>query len=78
MALVTGARVKLGYAVALRLLRNKATVIATTRFPNDAAQRFSQVMNQSVIIHDRQGPFSYYISFDINIILGGGLCRVEG
>lgn len=42
VALVTGARVKIGYACALRLLRAGAQVIATTRFPHDAAQRFSR------------------------------------
>jgi NAD(P)-dependent dehydrogenase (short-subunit alcohol dehydrogenase family) len=42
VALVTGARVKIGYAVALRLLRAGAQVIATTRFPHDAALRYSQ------------------------------------
>ncbi|MDY6807301.1 MAG: SDR family oxidoreductase, partial [Cyanobacteriota bacterium] len=41
IALVTGARVKIGYAVALRLLRAGAQVIATTRFPRDAASRFA-------------------------------------
>jgi NAD(P)-dependent dehydrogenase (short-subunit alcohol dehydrogenase family) len=41
IALVTGARVKIGYATALRLLRAGAQVIATTRFPHDAAQRYS-------------------------------------
>lgn len=42
IAIVTGARVKIGYAVALRLLRAGAKVIITTRFPNDAAKRYSQ------------------------------------
>ncbi|HEX7737382.1 MAG TPA: SDR family NAD(P)-dependent oxidoreductase, partial [Ktedonobacteraceae bacterium] len=42
VALVTGARVKIGYACALRLLRAGAQVIATTRFPHDAAHRFSR------------------------------------
>ncbi|KAK4451976.1 3-oxoacyl-reductase 4 [Podospora aff. communis PSN243] len=41
-ALVTGARVNLGYATALRLLRCGATVIATSRYPHDAAVRYSQ------------------------------------
>lgn len=40
-ALVTGARVKIGFRVALKLLRAGATVIATSRFPADAAQRFA-------------------------------------
>ncbi|HLW03282.1 MAG TPA: SDR family NAD(P)-dependent oxidoreductase [Ktedonobacterales bacterium] len=42
VALVTGARVKIGYATALRLLRAGAQVIASTRFPHDAARRYSQ------------------------------------
>ena len=41
MAVVTGARVKIGYAVALRLLRDGAAVIVTTRFPHDAAKRYA-------------------------------------
>jgi hypothetical protein len=41
IALVTGARVKIGYATALRLLRAGAQVIATTRFPHDTACRYS-------------------------------------
>jgi NAD(P)-dependent dehydrogenase (short-subunit alcohol dehydrogenase family) len=40
-ALVTGARVKIGYQASLKLLRAGAHVIATTRFPVDAAQRYA-------------------------------------
>lgn len=40
-ALVTGSRVKIGFCVVLKLLRAGATVIATTRFPKDAARRYS-------------------------------------
>ena len=40
VALVTGARVKIGYQAALKLLRAGATVVATTRFPHDAARRY--------------------------------------
>lgn len=40
-ALVTGGRIKIGYQVALRLLRDNALrVIVTTRFPADALRRF--------------------------------------
>ncbi|KAB5542589.1 hypothetical protein GE09DRAFT_1244985 [Coniochaeta sp. 2T2.1] len=39
-ALVTGARVNLGYHVALRLLRCGAKVIASTRYPRDAVSRY--------------------------------------
>ena len=41
IALVTGARVKIGFCVALKLLRAGARVIATSRFPVDAAERFA-------------------------------------
>jgi NAD(P)-dependent dehydrogenase (short-subunit alcohol dehydrogenase family) len=41
VALVTGARVKIGYQAALVLLRAGATVVATTRFPHDAARRYA-------------------------------------
>jgi len=40
VCLVTGARVKIGFAVCLKLLRMGARVIATTRFPADAARRY--------------------------------------
>ncbi|MFI5006218.1 MAG: SDR family NAD(P)-dependent oxidoreductase [Solirubrobacterales bacterium] len=42
VGLVTGARVKIGYQTALKMLRAGARVIATTRFPVDAAGRYSQ------------------------------------
>jgi NAD(P)-dependent dehydrogenase (short-subunit alcohol dehydrogenase family) len=41
VALVTGARVKIGYQAALKLLRAGAHVAATTRFPHDAARRYA-------------------------------------
>jgi len=41
-ALVTGARIKIGYQAALMMLRAGARVLVTTRFPRDAAQRFSR------------------------------------
>jgi NAD(P)-dependent dehydrogenase (short-subunit alcohol dehydrogenase family) len=40
-ALVTGARVKIGYQAALKLLRAGAHVVVTTRFPVDAAGRYA-------------------------------------
>ena len=40
-ALITGARVKIGYQAALKLLRCGADVIVTTRFPRDSAQRYA-------------------------------------
>ncbi|HMA95332.1 MAG TPA: SDR family oxidoreductase [Polyangiaceae bacterium] len=42
VALVTGARIKIGFHTALMLLRAGAKVIGTTRFPHDAAERFSR------------------------------------
>src|SRR5437667_6044028 len=42
VALVTGARVKIGYQAAIMLLRAGARVIATTRFPRDAARRYAR------------------------------------
>ena len=42
VALITGARLKIGYQAALKLLRAGAEVIATTRFPVDAGLRFSK------------------------------------
>ncbi len=41
VALLTGARVKIGYHLGLMLLRAGAAVIATTRFPRDAARRYA-------------------------------------
>jgi NAD(P)-dependent dehydrogenase (short-subunit alcohol dehydrogenase family) len=41
-ALVTGARVNLGFHAVLRLLRCGASVIATTRYPRDAVTRYEQ------------------------------------
>jgi NAD(P)-dependent dehydrogenase (short-subunit alcohol dehydrogenase family) len=41
-ALVTGARVKIGFQASLKLLRAGAHVVVTTRFPLDAADRYSQ------------------------------------
>ena len=41
VALVTGARVKIGYQAAIMLLRAGASVICVTRFPLDAAARYA-------------------------------------
>ncbi len=41
-ALVTGARVKIGFQAALKLLRAGAQVVVTTRFPVDAASRYAK------------------------------------
>jgi NAD(P)-dependent dehydrogenase (short-subunit alcohol dehydrogenase family)/enamine deaminase RidA (YjgF/YER057c/UK114 family) len=42
IALVTGARVKIGYQAAIMLLRAGARVVVTTRFPRDAAARYAR------------------------------------
>ena len=41
-AVITGARLKIGYQAALMMLRAGARVIATTRFPVDAAARYAR------------------------------------
>jgi NAD(P)-dependent dehydrogenase (short-subunit alcohol dehydrogenase family) len=41
VAIVTGARVKIGYQAAIALLRAGARVVVTTRFPRDAAARYA-------------------------------------
>ena len=41
VAIVTGARVKIGYQAAIKLLRAGARVIVTTHFPHDAARRYA-------------------------------------
>ncbi len=42
VALLTGGRVKIGYQTGMKLLRSGATLIVTTRFPRDSAQRYAQ------------------------------------
>ncbi len=42
VALITGARLKIGYQATLMMLRAGAVVIATTRFPVDAAIRYAE------------------------------------
>jgi NAD(P)-dependent dehydrogenase (short-subunit alcohol dehydrogenase family) len=42
VALITGARVKIGYQAAIMLLRAGACVVVTTRFPRDAAMRYAR------------------------------------
>ncbi len=41
-AYITGARLKIGYQAALKMLRLGARVIVSTRFPHDGAKRFSE------------------------------------
>jgi NAD(P)-dependent dehydrogenase (short-subunit alcohol dehydrogenase family) len=40
-AIVTGGRVKIGFHTAVKLLRDGAEVLVTTRFPRDAARRYA-------------------------------------
>ena len=42
VALITGARLKIGYQAALMMLRAGAKVLVTTRFPKDAATRYAR------------------------------------
>lgn len=51
MCLVTGGRVRIGYQICLKLLRAGATVIATTRWPKDAALRYSHEHDFNVWRH---------------------------
>ena len=41
VALLTGGRVKIGYQAGIKLLRAGASLIVTTRFPRDSAQRYA-------------------------------------
>lgn len=55
-ALITGARVKIGYQAGIKLLRAGARVIVTTRFPYDAARRYGAeddfgVWGERLVIH---------------------------
>ncbi len=56
-ALVTGGRIKVGFHVALRLLRDGAHVHVTSRFPHDAALRFSRepdfaTWSERLVLHE--------------------------
>ncbi|MDO7877442.1 SDR family oxidoreductase [Hymenobacter sp. ASUV-10] len=42
IALLTGGRIKIGFETALKLLRDGAQVIVTTRFPQDAVSRYAK------------------------------------
>ncbi|MES9536458.1 SDR family NAD(P)-dependent oxidoreductase [Actinomadura sp. NPDC000600] len=46
-AIVTGGRVKAGFELVLKLLRDGAAVTALTRFPADARRRFAEVADQA-------------------------------
>ncbi|MGW2307301.1 SDR family NAD(P)-dependent oxidoreductase [Actinomadura luteofluorescens] len=51
-AIVTGGRVKAGFELVLKLLRDGAAVTALTRFPADARRRFAEVADRADW-HDR-------------------------
>lgn len=42
VALLTGGRVKIGFQAGIKLLRAGASLIVTTRFPRDSAQRYAE------------------------------------
>lgn len=50
--LVTGGRTKIGYRSVLKLLRCGARVVATTRFPRDAAGRYVEEADSARWIHN--------------------------
>lgn len=50
-ALLTGGRAKIGMHIALRLLRDGAHTTITTRFPRDAARRFSSLPDAGDWLH---------------------------
>lgn len=50
-AVVTGGRIKIGFETTLRLLRDGCFVIATTRFPANAVERFSKEKDFSAWKH---------------------------
>ncbi len=52
IALITGARVKIGFQASLKLLRAGAQVIVTTRFPVDAVRRYAMEADYPEF-HDR-------------------------
>jgi NAD(P)-dependent dehydrogenase (short-subunit alcohol dehydrogenase family) len=51
VALITGGRVKIGYQASLMMLRSGAEVIATTRFPLDATERYAKEKDFSEWAH---------------------------
>ncbi len=50
-ALLTGGRAKIGMYIALRLLRDGSHTTITTRFPSDAARRFSAMADSADWLH---------------------------
>ena len=65
VALVTGARVKIGLQTTLKLLRAGATVVAITRFPNDAVDAYRKESDFDTF-HDRL----YVYGLDLRDVTG--------
>ena len=59
-AAVTGGRIKIGYAVCLRLLRQGASVIAVTRYPKSALENYMSEPD-----YDSFKDRLYIIGFDL-------------
>ena len=53
IALLTGARVKIGFETGLKLLRAGAYLIATTRFPHDLAARYGMFLRRPYCLPPR-------------------------
>ena len=51
VALITGARVKIGYQAAILLLRAGCEVLVSTRFPRDAARRYARELDYEAFKH---------------------------
>ncbi|KAH8074195.1 short chain dehydrogenase [Aureococcus anophagefferens] len=61
VALVTGARVKIGFEIGCKLLRAGATLVATTRFPADALDRYARLDDfEAFGTAHRPPPAAYY------------------
>ncbi|MDE7193293.1 MAG: SDR family oxidoreductase [Oscillospiraceae bacterium] len=74
-ACVTGGRIKIGYAVCLRLLRQGASVIAVTRYPKTALENY---MNEPD--YDSFKDRLYIIGFDLMRVdrIGELVGQIEG
>lgn len=59
-ALITGGRIKIGYAVCLRLLRRGASVIAVTRYPRSALENYMKEPD-----YEKFKDRLYIIGFDL-------------
>ena len=68
-AVITGARLKIGYQASLMMLSAGASVVATTRFPHDAARRYSRRRISPELerpaAHPRPGPAALALGRDL-------------